>query len=56
MTAYRVSFYPFSEIGGSDHFTADGHFLVSSWLAFELIRQKVVPFEPQKNDQVPSFK
>ncbi len=49
MKTFRVSFYPLSEIGGNDHMYRGGHILVASWLAFELIRHKIVPFEPRSD-------
>ncbi len=45
MNSYRISFYPFSEISEKDHFTTEGHLLVSYWLAFELLHRKIIPFK-----------
>ncbi len=48
LTALKISYYPFSERGGSDHFSADGHLLLGFLLAHELIQDKLIPFEPRK--------
>ncbi len=44
LTAFRVSFYPLSEIDGNDHYTAEGQGLIAFVLTQELIRQKLFPF------------
>jgi hypothetical protein len=40
----RLSYYPFSEIGGSDHLTGPGNSFTALLLARELIRTKAIPF------------
>jgi len=48
MSILRFSYYPLSQVGGYDHFNADGHLLMGFLLAEELIREKLIPFEPAK--------
>ena len=43
-TALRPTFSPISEVGGNDHFDADGHLLMGILLARELVAQKAIPF------------
>lgn len=47
--ALRLSFFPFSEEEGMDHFDGNGHKLFDEILAHELIQQKIIPFEPEKS-------
>jgi hypothetical protein len=45
MTALRISYFPFAERGGSQHFDANGHLLVSYLLAHYLIQDKLIPWK-----------
>lgn len=48
MNAYHISYNLFTEMGGGDHFTSDGHALLGFWLTYELIHRKAMPFDPAK--------
>lgn len=52
-TALRTTYYPFSEMNGMDHFTAEGHLLWGLLLGHELIRGHVIPFAPVLEDPGP---
>jgi hypothetical protein len=45
LTAFRISYYPFSEMKDSDHLFTDGHNLMGFLLTEELINQKLVPLK-----------
>lgn len=46
LTAFRISFYPLSEIQDNDHYTPDGQELISFLLTEALVRQKLIPLSP----------
>ncbi len=54
MTALRMTYFPFSEEDGFDHFSADGQSFMAFLFAHELIHQKVIPWEPLKKGKVHS--
>jgi DNA-binding beta-propeller fold protein YncE len=41
----RYTFCPISDMQGPDHFTKDGHMLMAQLLAYELIKNKIIPFK-----------
>jgi hypothetical protein len=53
-TTLRLTFFPFSEENGRDHFDGNGHKLFNFILAHELIKQKIIPFEPANVESLPS--
>lgn len=44
-TATRYTYFPLSDTGDEDHFTTDGHALMAQLLAYELIKNKIIPFK-----------
>jgi hypothetical protein len=44
-TATRYTYYPFSIILATDHYSKDGHELFAQLLAYELIKNKIIPFK-----------
>jgi len=44
--ATRYTFCPISDLQGPDHFTKDGHMLMAQLLAYELIKNNIIPFKP----------
>jgi hypothetical protein len=40
----RLTYYPFSDMEGNDHFSKDGHTLLAHLLAYELVKNKMIPF------------
>ena len=48
MTSLRVGFFPFTVMDGYDHFNSDGNLLVAFMLAYELIHDKMIPFDSVK--------
>jgi hypothetical protein len=45
MTTLRISYFPFTEPEGLNHFDANGHLLVSYLLAHCLIQDKIIPWK-----------
>ncbi len=45
LTVLGMTYYPYSATMGSDHFTVNGMNVFSTVLAFELIQNKIIPFE-----------
>ena len=45
MTTLRISYFPFTEPNGPNHFDANGHLLVSYLLAHYLIQDKIIPWK-----------
>jgi hypothetical protein len=42
----RLTYYPFSDMEGNDHFSKDGHTLFAHLLAYELVKNNMIPFKP----------
>jgi hypothetical protein len=45
LTALRISYFPFAEPGGYNHFDANGHLLISFLLAHNLIQNRMIPWK-----------
>ncbi|HTA76463.1 MAG TPA: hypothetical protein VK791_04840, partial [bacterium] len=41
----RLTYYPFSDMEGNDHFSKDGHTLFAHLLAYELVKNNMLPFK-----------
>jgi len=41
----RLTYFPCSDMVGNDHFSADGHLLLGTLLAYEFIRDGIIPFK-----------
>jgi hypothetical protein len=43
--AARYTYFPFSDMIGTDHFSVNGHSFFAQILAYELIKNKIIPFK-----------
>jgi hypothetical protein len=45
LMATRYTYYPLSDMIATDHFSKDGHAFFAELLAYELIKNKIIPFQ-----------